>query len=113
MKKIIVSILLLLAIATQAAASGSSFPNPLEGPMVYAECPQPIKATAAIGMVLMVPTTIIGAVTGLIAMPFYSDEVLVMNIYAGAIIGNLVGSAITGAPAYFTYRLFNWDGCPN
>lgn len=112
LKSSFITLALCLTLATQAAASGVNFPLPIEGPMVYSNCPQPVRYTAAVGMVLMVPTIIVGTVAGLLASPFYGlDIALPSGIFGGAVIGNIVGTAITGAPAYGIYRLFAWDGC--
>lgn len=115
MKKIAVLVLLFATIAAQACAH-SQIPSPLDL-TIYQTCPQPITFTARIGQIVGIPVgVVVGAVGGIVAIPF-NDFDVIESVAGGALIGayagGMGGSAITGAPAYGVYRLFNWAGCPN
>lgn len=111
MKRLIIALLLLAMTAGTAFAHGG-FPDPLEGPIAYEDCPAAVRATAWPGMILIVPGVLIGTIGGLIAAPFQGDTWTVSaGAYGGALAGNIFGTTITGAPAFIFYRLFSGHGC--
>lgn len=111
MKRTIALAALLLAMTGPASGSGYDFPNPTTEPIAYEGCPAAVRATAWPGMILFIPGAVVGAVVGLVIAPFTSAEAVGMSVYTGALGGNMLGSGITGAPAYGIYRLFSGHGC--
>lgn len=106
------ALILVLLLATQVMANGYASPLDLQ---VYEQCPQPVTFTARIGQIAGAAVGIpLGLVGGIIAIPFNgfdAGESVSMGIFSGMMVMSIGGSAITGAPAYGIYRLFNWDGC--
>jgi hypothetical protein len=113
MRKIFLSLALVIALSSPSFGHGLAAPAPWDD-IVYTECPEAVQSAARVGKWLMLlPGAIVGTAGGLLYAPFSDDAVLAIGAgtYAGAVGGNIIGGALTGTIPYGIYRAFNWSGC--